>query len=227
MGRTPADVRLLYEALAGRAAADTPRRIAVCPDLHVRAPEPGIQRAFDAAVAALDATVVEVGFDASRADVPRVRRDPERRGRARPRRAASRRDATSTARTSRRRLDFALSVTLAEYVEATTARERIRAGFARIFAAADVLLTPVSGVPPEPIEQPTHQDFRDGVLPYTVPQDLAGLPACAVPVGFDDLGLPVGVQITGPAGSEGLVLAAAEALFSATASARAGFALTP
>ena len=85
----------------------------------------------------------------------------------------------------------------------------------------------MSGVPPEPIEQPTHQEFRDGVLPYTVPQDLAGLPACAVPVGFDDLGLPVGVQITGPAGGEGLVLAAAEALFSATASARAGFALTP
>ena len=37
MGRTPADVRLFYEALAGRAPAEPPRRIAFCPDLH-RAP---------------------------------------------------------------------------------------------------------------------------------------------------------------------------------------------
>ena len=41
------------------------------------------------------------------------------------------------------------------------------------------------------------------MLPYTVPQDLAGLPAAAVPVGFDELGLPVGVQLTGPPWSEG------------------------
>ena len=78
-----------------------------------------------------------------------------------------------------------------------------------------------SAVPPKPIEQPTHQTFRDGVLPYTVPQDLAGLPTCAVPVGFDDEGLPVGVQLTGAPRTEGRVLAAAERLFSATASARA------
>ena len=65
------------------------------------------------------------------------------------------------------------------------------------------------------------------MLPYTVPQDLAGLPAAAVPVGFDELGLPVGVQLTGPPHSEGRVLAAAEALFSATASARAESASLP
>ena len=99
-------------------------------------------------------------------------------------------------------------------------RERVRASFARLFAEADLLLTPIAGVPPEPLGVGS-QAFRDGVLPYTVPQDLAGLPSCAVPVGFDDLGLPVGVQLTGPPYSEGRVLAAAEALFSATASARA------
>jgi len=68
--------------------------------------------------------------------------------------------------------------------------------------------------------------FRNGVLPYTVPQDLAGLPTCAVPVGFDDRHLPVAVQVTGPPRSEARVLTVAEALFSATASARAGFAST-
>ncbi len=90
-----------------------------------------------------------------------------------------------------------------------------------------MLLTPVAAVPPELREEPDPQGFRDGVLPYTVPQDLAGLPTCAVPVGFDDRHLPVAVQVTGPPRSEARVLTVAEALFSATASARAGSSSAP
>src|SRR4051794_24185076 len=60
MARTPADVRLFYEALAGRAPAEKPSRIAVCPDLCVRPLEPGIRRAFEHAIAHLDAETVEV-----------------------------------------------------------------------------------------------------------------------------------------------------------------------
>ena len=48
-----------------------------------------------------------------------------------------------------------------------------------------------------------------------MPQDLAGLPTCAVPMGTDEHGLPVGVQITGPPWAERRVLAAADALFGA------------
>jgi aspartyl-tRNA(Asn)/glutamyl-tRNA(Gln) amidotransferase subunit A len=225
MARTPADVRLLYEALAGPVETEPVKRIAVCPDLHVRAPEPGIQRAFDAAVAALD-DVIEVGFDGAAGAYPAYAAIQNAEA------AIAHKDLFPARRVDYgadvvRRLDMATRVTLAEYAEATVERERLRAQFARLFSEADVLLTPVSGVPPEPILQPSHQAFRDGVLPYTVPQDLAGLPACAVPVGFDELGLPVGVQVTGPPWSEARVLAAAEALFSATASARAGFASVP
>ena len=104
-------------------------------------------------------------------------------------------------------------MTLAEYAEATAERERIRSSFAQLFAAADLLITPIAAVAPERRDEPDPQGFRDGVLPYTVPQDLAGLPACAVPVGFDDLGLPVGVQLTGPPWSEARVLTAAIALY--------------
>ena len=219
MGRTPADVRLFYEALAGRAPAEPATRIAVCPDLHTRL-EPSIQAAFDRAVEALDAHIIEVEFPEAERLYPAY--ITIQRGEAALAHAhlfPARRDeygADVAARLERSQL-----VTLAEYAEATLARERGRAAFARIFAAADLLITPVSGVPPETIEQHDHQDFRDGVLPNTVPQDLAGLPTCAVPVGFDALGLPVGVQLTGPAWSEGRVLAAAEALYAATASARA------
>ena len=49
-------------------------------------------------------------------------------------------------------------------------------------------------------------------MDYTVPQDLLGLPTCAVPVGFDNDGLPVGIQVTGQRGREDAVLEVASVL---------------
>jgi aspartyl-tRNA(Asn)/glutamyl-tRNA(Gln) amidotransferase subunit A len=60
-------------------------------------------------------------------------------------------------------------------------------------------------------------EFRELVMSYTTPQDLVGLPACTVRAGFDSLGVPTAIQLTGPAFSEQRVLAAAQALFEATA----------
>ena len=53
-------------------------------------------------------------------------------------------------------------------------------------------------------------------MPYTTPQDLVGLPACAVRAGFDERGLPVAVQLTGAQWDDARVLGAAHALFEAT-----------
>ena len=58
--------------------------------------------------------------------------------------------------------------------------------------------------------------FRDLVMGFTTPQDLTGLPACAVRAGFDELGIPVGVQFTGGPWQEARVLRAAQALFDLT-----------
>jgi aspartyl-tRNA(Asn)/glutamyl-tRNA(Gln) amidotransferase subunit A len=223
MARTPEDVRLFFEALTGgRAHGEPATRVAVCPDLHLHPLTPGIQRAFEHAASTLNA--FEVSFEEAERIYPafvpiqsveaalaHAATFPARRDEYGPDVAA--------------RIERARTVTLEEYAEATATRERIRAGFARVFAAAEVLLTPIHALPPE-LRGVGAQSFRDAVLPYTVPQDLAGLPSAAVPVGFDELGLPVGVQLTGPAHGEGRVLATAEALFSATASARAGFAST-
>lgn len=221
MARTPADVKLLYEALTKSAPATPVRRIAVCPDLHVRALEPSIQRAFDHAVSQLDAEVIEVPFEHADRLYPTyaaIQNGEAAQTHAElfpARRADYGLDVAA-------RIDHAMTVTLGQYAEAVAERERIRAAFHHLFHTADLLLTPVAAIAPELRELPDPQGFRDGVLPYTVPQDLAGLPACAVPVGFDDGGMPVAIQLTGPPRSEATVLAAAEALFSATASARAG-----
>jgi aspartyl-tRNA(Asn)/glutamyl-tRNA(Gln) amidotransferase subunit A len=46
---------------------------------------------------------------------------------------------------------------------------------------------------------------------YTVPWNLARLPAASVPVG-DDGGLPIGAQIVAPEGGEGTILSLASQL---------------
>ena len=58
--------------------------------------------------------------------------------------------------------------------------------------------------------------FRDLVMSYTTPQDLIGLPACAFRAGFDDLGIPIGVQFTGAPWEDAMVLGAAHAVYEAT-----------
>jgi aspartyl-tRNA(Asn)/glutamyl-tRNA(Gln) amidotransferase subunit A len=217
MARTPADVALFYDALADDAGDPRYERIAVCPDLHLHPPAPGIARAFEAVAAGLpevpfagDAQEIYPAYAAiQRAEAARVHAEwfPAR--------------ADEYSEDVARRLAQAQEVTLPEYLAATEARERTRVAFGRLFEQADLLLTPIAAVGPEKRVEPDSR-FRDGVLPYTVPQDMAGLPSCAVPVGVDELGMPVGVQVTGPPWSERRVLAAADALYQ-----RASWKITP
>ena len=46
---------------------------------------------------------------------------------------------------------------------------------------------------------------------FTLPANLAGVPGLAFPVGFDAQGLPVGMQIMGPAFKEDILFQAAHA----------------
>jgi aspartyl-tRNA(Asn)/glutamyl-tRNA(Gln) amidotransferase subunit A len=123
----------------------------------------------------------------------------------------------------RGRLQGAEAVELADYLDALEERRRIARRFAAAFAEVDVILTPVAAAGPVPIGETTawaadgaRVPLRDLVMPYTVPQDLVGLPACAVRAGFDDAGLPIAVQLTGALGADDLVLDVATALHAAT-----------
>ncbi len=245
MARTPADAALMLEALAGvdpddPGTEDVPlgdvrgelRRgaaglvVGLCPDLHTVRLATDVQAAFDAAIQALEdagASVVEVALPEAPLVFPAfgvIQRaealDTHRRAGLFPaRRGEYGADVLG-------RLEAATEVTVEEFLAASADRQRVRAGFARLFRTCDVLLTPISAGSPLPIgdEVVEHEGaeltFRELVMSYTTPQDLVGLPACAVRGGFDALGIPVGVQLTGPPWSEARVLRAAQALFEAT-----------
>jgi Asp-tRNA(Asn)/Glu-tRNA(Gln) amidotransferase A subunit family amidase len=119
----------------------------------------------------------------------------------------------------RSRLEMAAQVSLAQYLEARQMAARIRRQFEIAFAGVDVLLTPIAAGGPSSTAQPDVVEhlgakipFRDLVMNYTVPQNVTGLPTCAVRAGFDQDRIPVGVQVTAPPGREDLALRVARCL---------------
>jgi aspartyl-tRNA(Asn)/glutamyl-tRNA(Gln) amidotransferase subunit A len=232
MARTPADAALYLEALAGIEVPlgdfEEGLRVGVCPDLHRFPLAADVQTAFDSAARALEelgARVVEVALPEAEVIFPTfgvIQRVEALRTHREAGLFPARRDEYGADVLGR--LDLATGETLDTYVEATAERERVRAGFARLFQAVDLLLTPIVGTSPPTIEEQTIVDpgadaaFRESVMTYTTPQDLVGLPACAVRAGTDRLGIPVGVQLTGRPWSEGRVLRAAHAFHEATTS---------
>ena len=107
---------------------------------------------------------------------------------------------------------FALSSGYREawYGRAQRVRALLALDFAEAFRACDAILCPTAPGPAFPIGEkgadPLSMYLADV---FTVPASLAGLPALSVPGGFTGEGLPVGMQLAGPAGSEPLLLALA------------------
>jgi len=104
------------------------------------------------------------------------------------------------------------------YLKALKVRTLIKQDFERALSAggADLLVTPTMPFPAfkigERIEDPLSLYMADV---FTVPINLAGVPAISVPCGFAD-GLPIGLQIIGRHFDEAAVLRAAEAYEDAT-----------
>ncbi|MFL5790680.1 MAG: amidase family protein [Actinomycetota bacterium] len=99
----------------------------------------------------------------------------------------------------------------------------VRASAARFFAHVDYLVQPVSQVPPFPVEleypttvagelMTTYLDWMASCWTITV----LGGPAVAVPCGFTQGGLPIGLQIVGRRGDDAGVLRLAHAFEQAT-----------
>ncbi|HET7009933.1 MAG TPA: Asp-tRNA(Asn)/Glu-tRNA(Gln) amidotransferase subunit GatA [Anaerolineales bacterium] len=105
----------------------------------------------------------------------------------------------------------------AYYGQAQKVRTLIRDDFDRAFTEVDVIACPVAPTTAFGIGQ--HGDdplsmYLEDV--FTLPANLAGIPAVAFPVGFDQDGLPVGMQLHGPRWTEHALLRAADAYQRAT-----------
>jgi aspartyl-tRNA(Asn)/glutamyl-tRNA(Gln) amidotransferase subunit A len=100
----------------------------------------------------------------------------------------------------------------AYYARAQRVRTRIVEDFRTAFEEVDLVLTPTSPTVAFGLGERTGDPLAMYLSDYyTVPMSLAGLPAISIPGGLWE-GLPVGVQLAGPAFSERRILDAAHAL---------------
>jgi Asp-tRNA(Asn)/Glu-tRNA(Gln) amidotransferase A subunit family amidase len=212
MARTVADARLMFDALAGGHARDrhsidvatrghVPARMYVSEDLGFARIDDDVRETFRAVVATLEGVEEAPAFppsgevwftiataEAYGADGLAVAHDaPARLGAA-----------------AREFLTAGEHVTLERYMAAQIERERIFRRYADLLAGGAVLLTPTLGI--EAFAALPDHDWGS----FLYDANLAGLPACALPMGVGDEGLPLSLQIIGARGADGAVLAAAQ-----------------
>ena len=105
----------------------------------------------------------------------------------------------------------------AYYLQAQKVRRLIARDFVQAFTQCDVILGPTSPTTAFAIgaksDDPVQMYLNDI---FTVSAPLAGLPALSIPCGFDDAGLPVGLQLTGNYFSEAQLLGIAHRYQQAT-----------
>ena len=100
----------------------------------------------------------------------------------------------------------------AYYLKAQKVRTLLKNDFDQAFTKADVIIGPPSPFLPFKIGERAQDPLAMYLVDlYTVPVNLAGLPAISVPVGQVD-GLPLGLQIIGKAFQENLLFAVAKDL---------------
>ena len=109
---------------------------------------------------------------------------------------------------------------LADYLAAHQRRSELANIMLRFHERYDLLLTPQMPIPAleAGLEAPGDGSFGTEWVewsPYTYPFNLTQQPAASVPCGFTSDGLPIGLQIVGPARADALVLRAARAFESA------------
>jgi aspartyl-tRNA(Asn)/glutamyl-tRNA(Gln) amidotransferase subunit A len=101
----------------------------------------------------------------------------------------------------------------AYYNQALRVRTRIVEGFEAAYRSFDVLLGPTAPTTAFALGEKTDDPYAMYLSDVcTVPSNLAGHPAVSVPFGAGEDGLPVGVQVLGPALGESVVFRVAAAL---------------
>ncbi|MCB9795195.1 MAG: amidase [Alphaproteobacteria bacterium] len=226
MARCSADLALALDALAdsGRVFRDAQQqdvsglRLGWCPDLSGRGVEAELVAVAEATLAPLKAQSVDLDLSAHHETfaVLRAAWMVEQHLPLLDRLA-------QLGDNVRGNIERGLALDMVTLARARRAQRALRAQMAALFHEVDVLLTPTVAVPafrvaegpPRRINGRPTQSYIDWVAPtYLI--SLSGCPALSVPVGLDAQGLPVGVQLVGPPGSEGRLLGLSAAVESLT-----------
>jgi aspartyl-tRNA(Asn)/glutamyl-tRNA(Gln) amidotransferase subunit A len=113
-------------------------------------------------------------------------------------------------------VERARSLTGRQVAEALDACHRVNYRLVQLFSDARILVTPTCAGPPPPIAmgiqglvngQPT-----ESWVAFTYPFNMSGSPAATVCVGLTEAGLPVGLQLVGPAHGDLVVIRTAAAI---------------
>jgi len=125
----------------------------------------------------------------------------------------------------RERLRLSGQVTLPDYIQACYQRRVLRRAFDRLLREIDALLLPSSPCAAPLVSDGTSRvngrtvNFGEVGLPLRQTVNVVGLPALAVPTGFSE-GLPLSMQIIGPAWGEAKILRIGHAYEEATPEVR-------
>ncbi|KAI3738998.1 hypothetical protein L2E82_29333 [Cichorium intybus] len=105
-----------------------------------------------------------------------------------------------------------------DYLNAQRIRNRQMRIHEKIFSMADVIVSPMVGVTAYEIKNDVQEtgelDYVNGaaLVRYSIAGNFLGLPAVTVPVGYDSLGLPIGIQFIGKPWSEAKLIQIAYAM---------------
>ncbi|KAI3809912.1 hypothetical protein L1987_19515 [Smallanthus sonchifolius] len=113
---------------------------------------------------------------------------------------------------SRINLAIAQSFTASDYVAAQRLRRRLMYYHMEIFKKVDIIVTPSTGMT-APIIHPTALEGGESdievtgsLMKFAVTANVLGFPAISVPVGYDEQGLPIGLQLIGRPWCEATIL---------------------
>jgi aspartyl-tRNA(Asn)/glutamyl-tRNA(Gln) amidotransferase subunit A len=105
----------------------------------------------------------------------------------------------------------------AYYLKAQKVRALIKKDFDEAFKRCDVIVTPTAPTTAFKIGEKTADPLQMYLSDiFTISVNLAGIPGLSLPCGFDDAGMPIGMQIIGRHFDEARMLKVAHAYESAT-----------
>ena len=112
----------------------------------------------------------------------------------------------------RRNLVAGNFITAPQYLHAQRIRRMVRDEFLSIFQKVDVFITPTTPMTATKIGsmkceiEGKEEDLHDNIIRFTAPFNVIGAPVLALPCGFSNGGLPIGMQIVGDVWDESTII---------------------